>query len=134
MNLKNLVVDFKTLSINPSKKQRQKFQVDQSQFKNINRIKNKVLTDRNVEDLVIYVNPSKVPLDLINYFDLLSQNVKSFVKCYLHSSISSELQNNNDLENRLLNISDLFEGLKLEVNDTRISYDFGFTFIWKKSK
>ncbi|CAF1019198.1 unnamed protein product [Brachionus calyciflorus] len=134
MNLNSVTESLANVNLrqNETRKQRQRYNVDLSLFKEIKRANIKVLTDRNVEDLVFYVNPNNIPLDLLNFFDVLSQETKSFIKFYVHSSISSDIQQNYELENKLLSIGELFEGLSLSVNDSRVSYDFGFTFIWRK--
>lgn len=133
--LKNIVTDFEKMTINSTEikvkdKTREPFKIDLTLFNNIKRVCSKV-SDKNIEDIVIYADPSAVPVQLLNLFDLLSQNIKAFIKFYVHSSILNQL--NTEIENKILNIQDLFELLSLGINNKRVEYDLGLTFIWRKS-
>lgn len=135
MGLNSPTTDLQKLNIksadNETKKNREPFKVDLALFERVKRATSKLLTGRNIEDLVIYADPSTIPQELLNFVDVLSQNAKIFIKFYIHSSVFNQLS--YQLENRLLNIGDLFEGLRLGINENRVDYDLGFTFIWRKS-
>lgn len=62
----------------------------------------------------------------------MTLDFKCFIKFHKHGTILNDLKTSSKLSNRLDNLNDVFEKLKLGLNDARHSYDFGFTFIWKK--
>lgn len=81
---------------------------------------------------MIHLDPQNVPMDLLTFFDLLTLSFKCFIKFHIHGTVSNELVNNPELENKIQNIVELFDALNLGLNESRNSYDFAFTFIWKK--
>lgn len=114
---------------------RKKLQVDLKVFSDIKRITEKQIKDRPIEDIVINLDPkSKNANEVFNFVDQMTQKFKCFVHFHRHNTVQGELSANEALSNRLHNFDDLFEALKLNANEPRSRYDYGFTFIWKKSE
>ena len=84
------------------------------------------------EDLAIHVDPNYVPVLLFSQINRLAATYKCFVKFHVHGTVLiNEYKNNSKIFSRVENLKELFNKLKVNMNESRLKYDFGFTFVWK---
>lgn len=83
--------------------------------------------------MAFHVDPNYLPVLLFSQINRLAVNYKCFVKFHIHGTIlTTEYKTNAKIHSRIENLKELFNKLNLSLSDSRLKYDFGFTFIWKK--
>ena len=88
---------------------------------------------RCVEEFVIHLDPKTTPYGIYVLFYKLALRFKSFVQFFIHGSIQRLVANDKPTEKKLKNIMGLFKKIELDLIDSRSTYDYGLTIIWKKS-
>lgn len=133
LNLNNLVSDLKITGASSNQTKRKPFDASQFKLKHIERIKTKINNNKKiVDDFVIHANPDAIPFVLFDFVNQLTLHFKCFLAFHVHASVLTQLEQNDSLKAKVENIAKLFEFLKINLVEPRNSYDFGFTFIWKK--
>lgn len=87
---------------------------------------------RCVEEFVIHLDPKTTPYGIYVLFYKLALRFKSFVQFFIHGSIQRLVANDKPTEKKLKNIMGLFKKIELDLIDSRSTYDYGLTIIWKK--
>lgn len=87
-----------------------------------------------VEDLVISVGAGSMPYSILTAFTQLATRYKCFIQFFVHGSAASALGKNElAAQKKKINaLQELFNKLKLNLQETRSSYDYSVTLIWKK--
>jgi len=97
------------------------------------RISTKVNKTSHVEDLVIHVSCKTVPYAVLAAFHQLSSKFKCFLQFFIHGTALKEFAAaNSQNESHVRSVIDLFNKLGFNLVDSRNSYDYAVTLIWKK--
>lgn len=91
---------------------------------------------KTVDDMALEVSPNSMPYSLLAAFSKLATKYKCFMQFFVHGSAMNELKKPElaGIKKRIESMKKLFEQLKLDLTDPRNSYDYGVSFIWKKTK
>ena len=74
-----------------------------------------------------------MPVLLFSQINQIAANHKCFVKFHVHGSVlGEEFEKDAKINARIQNVAELFSKLNLNLSESRLKYDFGFTFVWKK--
>lgn len=84
---------------------------------------------KTVEDLVIHVAAGSMPYSILTAFTQLATRYKCFIQFFVHGSAASA-----DQKKKIQALQELFDKLKLNLQEGRSCYDYSVTLIWKKSK
>jgi len=87
----------------------------------------KNLKKKGVEDIVINVSSGSMPFGILVAFGNLATKYKSFIQFFVHGSAMKEANSK-----KIDNVKTLFHRLKLDLVDSRSTYDYGVNLIWKK--
>ena len=86
------------------------------------------------DDLVIHVDPKHIPYSLFAHFGQLALSYKCFIQFFIHGTVLNKFEQNfynKETEPKIKGLIEVFNKLKLNLNESRSSYDYGVTFIWK---
>ena len=70
-----------------------------------------------------------MPFGILVAFGNLATKYKSFIQFFVHGSAMKEANSK-----KIDNVKTLFHRLKLDLVDSRSTYDYGVNLIWKKCK
>ncbi len=98
------------------------------------RVTTKTLKKSCVEDLVVHVSYKTIPLAFLTACAKLATKFKCFIQFYTHGTAVNELKKDIDLKKKLEAVEKLFHALKLDLVDSRNSYDFGISIVWKRGE
>ena len=71
-----------------------------------------------------------MPVLLFSQINQIAANHKCFVKFHVHDT--AQATGDAKISERIHNVTELFDKLNLNLNESRLKYDFGFTFVWRK--
>lgn len=77
------------------------------------------------------MDPNNIVYSIIIAFYQLCLKFKCFIRFHTHASA---VNISNTIRSNCKQLEDLFNGLKLNLIESRLSYDYGLTIIWKICK
>lgn len=99
------------------------------------RVNTRKTKNSTVDDMALEVSPNSMPYSLLAAFGNLATKYKCFMQFFVHGSAVNELKKPElaGTKQKIESMKILFQQLKLDLTDPRNSYDYGISFIWKKT-